>query len=57
MRQEIHTQINNLSREDITSILEGRGYAVYDSESTDSLRETIREDVMNGEISECELEY
>ncbi len=50
MKQEIHTQINWLDREQIVQLLEGNGMACYDSESTDNLRETLRQCVQDGDI-------
>lgn len=47
--------LNNVSRATMQRVLENHGYAVYDSESTDSLRETVAIDLASGEISEDEL--
>ena len=56
MEQTIHTQINWLERHQIQSILQEYGFAVYDSENTDDLRETLRENIQDGTISKSVLE-
>lgn len=56
MDQSIHTKINWLDRSKIQALLEGNGMAVYDSESTDDLRDTLRECVADGDISPDMLE-
>lgn len=56
MKQSVHTAINWLSRNRIQELLEGAGFAVYDSESTDDLRETLRDSVESGDIPEWSLE-
>jgi hypothetical protein len=43
--------INGLNRAEIQSILESNGYQVYDSESTDDLRDCLRADVEQGIIA------
>lgn len=53
---EINTTINWLNRYTIQTLLEAHGMAVYDDESTDLLRETLREDVLSGEIGEWEVQ-
>lgn len=55
LSQEVHTAINWLDREEIVEILERYGFACYDSESTDELREALRANVLDGTISEEEL--
>jgi len=55
MKQSVHTRINWLHRRQIENLLECHGFACYDSESTDDLREALRECVMDGEIEETEL--
>jgi len=50
MKQDIHTQINWLSRKQIRTILEGYGFAVYDAESTDDLRDALRDNIQDGTI-------
>lgn len=47
--------LRDLSRDQIQKILESNGYAVYDHEDTDELRETLRSDVENGIIAEDDL--
>lgn len=49
------TKINWLDRSEIVEILESYGFAVYDSESTDDLREALRANVDDGTISESVL--
>lgn len=55
VKQKIHTAVNWLSREQIVTLLEGNGMACYDSESTDDLRDALRECVANGDISPNDL--
>jgi hypothetical protein len=50
MDQEIHKAINWLDREQIVKILENYGFACYDSESTDDLREALRANIADGTI-------
>lgn len=52
MEQPIHTAINWLPRSRIQELLEEAGFGVYDSESTDDLRETLRQSVEDGDIPE-----
>ena len=56
MKQSVHTAINWLDRSKIQELLEGNGMAVYDSESTDDLRDTLRECVASGDIEPSALE-
>jgi len=42
--------LNNLSREEIVSALEGYGFACYESESTSELRSALRENIEDGTI-------
>ena len=51
MRQETHTAINWLSRDEIVEYLESAGFACYDTESTDDLREALRLEVTEGELN------
>ena len=55
MDQKIHTAINWLERHKIQSILQEYGFAVYDNDDTAELRECLRENVMDGTISEREV--
>lgn len=48
--QSYHTAINWMERETIVQHLEGVGIACHDNESTDELREALRENVMDGTI-------
>lgn len=50
MDQSIHTQINNLSREEIVKILEDYGFACYDSDVTDELRDALKANIEDGTI-------
>ena len=43
MEQSEHTAINWMGHEEIVAELESEGFACNDSESTDDLRETLRE--------------
>ena len=52
MNQSTYTSINWLSREQLTEIFEGHGFAVSDSESNDDLRNALRENINDGTISE-----
>ena len=56
MEQSLHTQINNLSREQIVRLLENYGFACYDSESTDSLRDAVRANIEDGTIEPSDLD-
>jgi len=55
MDNEIEKSINWLSREEIVKILEGYGFACYDSESTDELRDALRINIADGTIDETVL--
>lgn len=50
MDQAIHARINWMDREEVVALLENVGIACYDSESTDELRDALRENVMDGTI-------
>lgn len=50
MDQAIHTAINWLDRTQIVAILEDYGFACYDSESTDMLRDELRANIETGII-------
>ncbi len=56
MEQSTHTTINWLDREKVVTLLEGNGMACYDTESTDDLKETLRQCVTDGDITLEELE-
>lgn len=47
--------INWLTRYELEEIIESRGYAVYDHETTDELRDHVISMVSCGEILESEL--
>jgi len=51
MDQSTHTAINWLDRQQIIKILEEYGFACYDSESTDELREALRSNIADNTIS------
>lgn len=55
MDQNMHSAINWLDREDIVAILEEHGFACYDSESTDELREALRSNVEDGTVAESSV--
>jgi hypothetical protein len=55
--QDVRTAINWLDRADMVALLEGVGIAVYDTESTRTLKEAIFENVMDGTIEEADLSY
>ena len=50
MDQDTHTKINWMDREEIVAILEQHGFACYGMESEVGLRESLRENVMDGTI-------
>ena len=56
MEQAIHTTINWLDRSDIEKILESFGFACYDSETTDQMREALRVNLMDGTIPQWALD-
>jgi len=56
MQQATHTAINQLDREQIVKILEEYGFACYDSESTDELREALRSNIEDGTIDPSVLD-
>lgn len=45
-----HKAINWMDRKQIVALLENFGFACYDSESTDELRDAVRENVADGTI-------
>ena len=47
--------INWMHRTDIQELLEKHGYAVYENETTEDLREVLIEEINNGEILESEV--
>lgn len=51
MKQSTHTAINWLERKRIVELLEENGMACYDSESTDDLRDILRQCIEDGDIS------
>lgn len=50
--QNIHTKINWIGREDIITLLESVGIVCYDHEQTRLLRDTLRNNVIDGTIDE-----
>lgn len=56
MDQEIHKTINWMDREQIVAILENYGFACYDSESTDDLRDALRANIEDGTIDPSVLD-
>ena len=56
MDQEIHTAINKLDRARIVKIHEDYGFACYDTESTDDLRESLRSNIEDGTIDPVVLD-
>lgn len=56
MDQETHKAVNWLDREQIVKILEDYGFACYDSESTDELREALRANIADGTIDPSVLD-
>ena len=42
--------INWLDRSQLQALLESAGFAVYDSEPTDDLREAVRQAIIDGDI-------
>lgn len=55
IRQEVLTAINWLDRARIVAILESYGFACYDYETNDELRESIRVNIEDGTIGEDEV--
>jgi carbamoylphosphate synthase small subunit len=47
--------INNVSRAKLQEVFENHGFAVYDSESTESLRKAMQIELDDGSIDESEL--
>jgi len=56
MDQQYHTAINWLDRKELVEILEQHGFACYDTESTDDLREALRANVLDGTIPRSVLD-
>lgn len=56
MEQNTHTAINWLDRSKVQELLEDNGMAVYDSESTDDLKDTLRDCIESGDIAATALE-
>ena len=54
--QDINSIINFADRERIVELLEQYGFACYDSESTEELRDALRANVDDGTISKTEVE-
>lgn len=52
MRQDIHTRINWLNREQIERIMTDWGFHCSADETENELREALRENVMDGTIPE-----
>lgn len=48
-------QINWMEREEIVQVLENYGFCCYDSETTESLRNALFENVEDGTIPKWEL--
>lgn len=48
--------LNDISRAKLQQVLENHGFAVYDSEPTEALREAVRLEIDADEIDESELE-
>ncbi len=55
MNQGTHLYINWLNRDEIIGLLELFGFAADDAESTDILREALRENVKDGTIPETAI--
>lgn len=53
---DIWKQLNWLDREQIVKILEGYCFQCYDSESTDELREALRQNIEDGTIDRSVLD-
>lgn len=50
MEQKVHTAINWLEHDQIVTLLEGNGMACNVDETTNDLREALRECVQDGDI-------
>lgn len=48
--------LNNVSRAVLQRVLENHGFAVYDSEPTEALRDAVQLELDAGEIRRSELE-
>ncbi len=55
MDQRHHTAINNMDRTQIQALLEAYGFAVYDKEATEDLREEVRSNVVEGTIAKEDI--
>jgi len=51
LTHSIHAAITWMSRDRIQLILESHGFAVYDNETEDSLRDALRANVFDGTIN------
>jgi hypothetical protein len=56
MDNDIRRDINWLDREDVVNILEQYGFACYDHESTDSLRNELFNNILDRTIPETEVQ-
>ena len=52
---DLRTCINWLNRDQIQTLLESNGMAVYDSESMEDLKDTLQECVKSGDIDKDEI--
>lgn len=55
MEQKVHTAINWLEHAQIVTLLEGNGMACSSDETTDDLREALRECIQDGDIAPEDL--
>jgi hypothetical protein len=49
-------RVNDLTRAQVVRVLEEYGYACYDKEDADDLREALRQDIEDGIIDEAVVE-
>jgi len=56
MSQSTLTAINWMDRDEIVTLLEGYGFAVYDDESTATLRAALISNVEDGSIDELAIQ-
>ena len=52
----LKTKLNWIERNDLQTILERHGFAVYDSEDVDDLRDAVESNINDGTIPENELD-
>lgn len=56
LSESLSKAINWLDRDQVVEILERYGFACYDTESTDDLREALKTNVKDGTIDETDID-